>query len=437
MNLRFKLKISSIVCVCFALYAFYSLNPVFTWNTFMGGIFGSVFGLQYATGFALIGIICTLFIVSKRNSKSEFRELKKDKNIGGKRKQVIVMFLGIIAFFNVAVASNLEHFLTFVWMPYFVIAMYIFLPQKIQYNTYKLYYNIFVVTLIVPIIVFVLQTAGFQLPYVPIESYEVGKQGIGVSYNLYPLALTRVQRFQTVLYGRQLCAIYDEPGRVGTMCGLFLCAEKFRLKENKKNIILLIAGMMSFSLAFYMIIISYFFAKSIMETNKKGIIGLGAIIIVYVGFINIPFSNPDLQKFQSRFLLVSGRLLGDNRTNDKYDNIMMGIFQDGFKALLWGHGTGAASAMQASNLIDGSSYMKLIYDYGFWGFVNQIIWLFITGLSSFTKKSKVQIISIILVYIANMYQRPSMFSFQFMLVLFGGIIIATTTEGAVIGRTEK
>ena len=72
----------------------------------------------------------------------------------------------------------------------------------------------------------------------------------------------------------------------------------------------------------------------------------------------------------------------------------------------------------------------MIYNFGFVGFGASIIWLIVYALSYAKKRGaeKMQIIAVLMVYMANMYQRPSVFYMGYMIVMFGGILIASQEE---------
>lgn len=401
-----KIKYKALICFFFALYAVYIQSPFFTWSTFMSGMFGSVAGLQISTGIALLGILLSIMIFFKRSIIMDFQ------------KRFLSLLLMVICVLNVNIASDFKDTFSFLFVPYLAVLTLFLLPQDYKIYTYNIFRWIFTVSLIIPIIIFVLTVCGIEVPYSELQSYEIVKQNIGVSYKLYPFAITRIQKYQPAFYSLKLCGIYDEPGRVGTLCGLILTSEQFKLKKRKSNIILLIAGVMTFSLAFYFIIGIYFVIKG-MVNKQKGIFIILSIVAVYIIFINFPFTNSDMLQFQMRFKFANGTLVGDNRTNESYMNLVINGFGKNLKTILFGQGAGSLAAIQAMNTIDGSSFYSLLYDYGIVGFFAQIIWIILYCLQEKTKR--IYCLPILFIYLANMYQRPSMFSFTFMLVLFGGI----------------
>lgn len=75
-------------------------------------------------------------------------------------------------------------------------------------------------------------------------------------YTVYPFLIKEQVLDIYSLTGTRFAGAYDEPGAIGTMAAVILCIEKFKL-SNWKNIIFLITGLMSMSLAFYIILVVY------------------------------------------------------------------------------------------------------------------------------------------------------------------------------------
>ena len=408
MKKKFSLK--KLAQVLFVLYAFYTLLPYFTWNTFLNGILGEAFGMQYSTGFAMLAILITFTIYVK-----------------GRIKPSYSLFIAvIIPLFTICFSGGIGHVLSFEWIPYLTIISFITIPKDDQNCVYRLYKRIIVLSLIVPIIIYLLGVINIELPYARLESYEPIKQAGGTYYKLYYFAVNRVSRSLSDFGVRKLCGVFDEPGRVGTICGLLLASDKLRIKNKWDNIILLIAGILSFSLSFYLIVAIYLFAANVQRLKAKSIAIIIVLAVSYLFFINFHFSNPDIVAFQQRFLVTGNGLVGDNRTNIYYDAIIKDFLDSGFLKVLFGNGAGSMSSTQSRLLVDGYSYKNLLYDYGFVGFGVQIIWLLVFTCENFLRKKEIKhekyhILALLIVYLANMYQRPSMMSFQFLLIFIGGL----------------
>lgn len=86
-------------------------------------------------------------------------------------------------------------------------------------------------------------------------------------YTVYPFLIKEQVLDVYSLTGTRFSGAYDEPGAIGTIAAVILCIEKFRL-SNWKNIIFLITGLMSMSLAFYIIMVVYGFLYASVVRKK-------------------------------------------------------------------------------------------------------------------------------------------------------------------------
>lgn len=407
-------QIDKIIIALVVLFSLYCLEPYFIWDTYAGGTFRYLFGIvPYKTIFGIIFIILSAIkYLSKPIKYNQF---------------LLSVGVFVVAIFTVGLAGGNERsqIFSFAWLPYFVVIAYINLPARIQYKAYDVFLTVFAVSLILPILYWVLFRIGKTIPYTWLDSYEEIKIIRGHYYKLYPLASQRVSIYDP-LVEIKLSGIFDESGRVGTLCGLFLASERFRLKGKWRNIVMMIAGFLSFSLAFFIIGIIYYICKCVELNKIKNISIVVLIIVIYIGFINIDFSDPTLSTLQNRIIITESGLVGDNRTNDAFDALMDDFNRSDLYTRLFGAGDGAIGEIQASRNIDGSSYKCMIYNFGYVGYGLSIIWLVMYGIIQMKQKrsDRVQMFSLLVLYLANMYQRPSVFYMGYLLIMFGGMVKA-------------
>lgn len=417
-----KLAIALIV-----LFSFYYLEPFFAWKTFMGGRFRSLLGIiPFRTLFGVGIVLVWVCFYAKRGAK--------------KGKIKLSVFAIFVSLFTVGLAGGTENnqIFSLTWLPYFVVAVYLLFPDKIQKQSYRIFVLIFAVTLVLPIIWYLLTHVGIRVPYVVLESYEEIKVIRGKYYKLYPLATQITSRWDPAFQELHLCGIYDEAGRVGTVAGLILTSEKLRLRGNWKNIIICIGGVLAFSLAFYVIVAIYYVISCFDKKKYKNIAIIILAIIIYFVFINIQFKDPNVAKFQERFVITSEGLSGDNRTNEQYDALMDDFYRSGIYNVLFGKGLDSMGKIMDARNIDGSSYKSMIYDFGVLGFGLSLLWLVIYSLFMASRKgaNKIHIFAILIVYLANMYQRPSIFYMGYLLIMLGSTLIASQ-EKATNLKIEK
>lgn len=407
------------IAVLFVLYCFYSygLQPFFTWETFWDGKLGYIGEVSFRTIIGLLIIIVSLIVFVRRNQKFN--------------KQDFTLAVWCLATTGIGILfSGFEHFFSLEWIIFLVFFCFMLSSDELKAKSYYLFYNIFVIALIVPIIVYILVHIGIHVPYTEIKAFEQMKTNQWIYYKIYPLASQWASPYQETYCALRLCGIYNESGVVGTYAALLLCIEKFKLKDNWKNVVLLIGGILSFSLAFYLIVFIYFTIKA-AKLNTKYLFLIISVVCLYFVFMNVSFENEALTRLQARFTITSYGLQGNNRTSESYDQLFNSFIAEGGTNLLFGYGHGEIEKVMEERLINGSSYKNLIYNYGIVGFFNQILWMlafpFIYRRKTHNNSSLFYALTCVSVFIASFYQRPAMFALQYMLPLVGGVVYHTMT----------
>ena len=271
---------------------------------------------------------------------------------------------------------------------------------------FKTYKVLLVIMALLGIIAYVSYLFSLGLPY-SIEPYYSRDGTTGWTYVNYRWAYI-VQDFS----GLRLCGLFNEPGLFGTIIALVLIADNINLKKIE-NIILLISGFLSFSLAFVILLVIALLIMILHDFKN-----IKYLIIVSLSlFIIVPVL---MEKFEivahllERIRFENGSLTGDNRTNDYFDFLYQQMFSDG-KAL-FGYGHGFNEIKQSGGL----SYKKVVIEYGFLGVA--VMWGLL--LKEAVKKSvnnNRRCWMFIVCFFASIYQRPSVLSLNYFLILFGGL----------------
>ncbi len=208
----------------------------------------------------------------------------------------------------------------------------------------------------------------------------------------------------------RLCGLFNEPGYFGTFLGLFLVAENFNLKK-KSNIILLIAGIFTFSAAFFITLILYFILKLILTRNIKI---LFAGVFIFLSIIVVGGENENVAHLMERFTFVDGKLNAINRTGSGFDYFFNNYIKT--SRLFIGYGGGF---LEHNQEIGNLSYKTYLVEYGL--FACLIFWggLFYNAIK-YSSRNQIAIVFSIL-FMINIYQRPGIFVFGYMLLLYGGV----------------
>lgn len=108
-------------------------------------------------------------------------------------------------------------------------------------------------------------------------------------YTVYPFLIREQVSDVYNLSGMRFSGAYDEPGAIGTLAAILLCIDGFRLKSFK-NIVFLITGLMSMSLAFYIILVVFSLLHALIV--RKNILLVMSIVICIGFFYKYTIDNP-------------------------------------------------------------------------------------------------------------------------------------------------
>lgn len=207
----------------------------------------------------------------------------------------------------------------------------------------------------------------------------------------------------------RFASIFDEPGYLGTLCALILAKNGFNLR-NKYNIVVLVAGFLSFSLAFYFLSAAYF-ALSLMSFDKESI---GKVVVVALIFIVVIFIFREFVEglIIERVVSPEEMLYGSHRG---FYTTRMGldyIFSQDTYSILIGKGRQVLRAVEHGI---GVSWTHLLYQVGLIYFL-----LFFVGILFFSLNMSKQDKIALIIYAISIYQRPQIFTLvhMFLLVYF-------------------
>ena len=198
---------------------------------------------------------------------------------------------------------------------------------------------------------------------------------------------------------------------------LFLCADSLNFRK-KGNIVILIGGLMSFSIAFVVIIGLFYAMKS--ATNWRRWIILIAVVLVYLFAIpNIHTGNIGIDTVLNRLTFDGDSLVGDNRTNTKLEYLFNETIHSQY--IFFGRKLGFANVTSgfSSNLV-GPSYKTYIIDLGIIGTLLLLAPLCITELKR-SRNNRDAIIYVIITFV-SFYQRAMLLHrFIYFAVFIGGV----------------
>lgn len=227
-------------------------------------------------------------------------------------------------------------------------------------------------------------------------------------YDVYPFLV-----YQQGLYFR-FNSIFDEPGYYGTIIALFLVLDNLNFQK-KQNVILLAGGVLTLSLAFYLIISIAILFKAIRNKSLLPFIYIAILIFLLYKFF------PDLfELFTTRkeFLGAASGEFTDSRggADSAVYNLQL-IHSRPWYNIIFGNGHDSPLLYARDNTdgIASSSIYRLIFQIGYLGLAYIIIFMLLTT----QKKFYPFLFSCM--FIISLYQRPEIFDGIYIIMLVSAI----------------
>lgn len=283
-----------------------------------------------------------------------------------------------------------------------VVVLFFLLRDSRMFQLYETFSNIFAILLAISFLVFVyvVYLGGF-LPSLSIEPLNYSKTE---RYYLYPFLIV-ITEYGIVL--PRFMGLFDEPGVVGTLCGIILIAEHFNLRK-KRNWVFLLSGISSLSFFFFLMCLAYL----VVYSKPKYIIYTG-IVVISLAFV---FKDNEViqKRVWNRFVSEEG-ILVDNRTSSEFEK-----YYDSFRAspdYFWGLGKGVGHSHNEG----GNSYKQFVVDYGIIFFFLYIACFFLIAIPELKISKNLLLFSISL--LGTMYQRPFIEHHTYLFLFIASIVV--------------
>ena len=381
--------------VLMALDAFFSIGPYLIWESFMYYRIFDIFKMAIE-----IGAISLFIYIKKRRIRVEYFYFA-GSFIALYLFYVLDAYPGTLSIHVGTITKGL------------LILIFLISDRDTKKEVFCFFSLIFAISIIPGIIFDFLSIIGVSIPGNFIESTQEIKVVAGQHYKHYFGCVFRENIYYSPRF-KQLCGMLDEPGALGTTAALLLCGEKFELYKKKHLMIVLVGGMLTMSLAFYLIIFIFIISHQIKDKkiSKKKL----AIMAFFCALLIMLWNNSIFNEYIVRRLSFV-KLVNNNRTSDEFDYIYRSFINDANSniKLLFGNG----NDNPVFHSVDASSYKVIIYNMGVFGFLFIITWFVYWGLK-FSKKRSDPII-LLVIFIISIYQRPWIMYLYSMVLLFGGI----------------
>lgn len=277
-----------------------------------------------------------------------------------------------------------------------------FIDDHLKQDALRLIANVYIVLTVISLMVYFYVLFYGDVSFDLISPLNTVKK---YYYQQYPFLVTPDEPLDTSIF--RFGGVFDEPGVIGTFSALFLTINC--IYENRfKRFALVISGICSMSLAFYILAYIFFFMK-----NKKATLTISFFAIMLTFFVSFNHvSSETINRFVLHRIsdLFDGKKV-DNRTTEDFD-IAYDSFLSGDDIIL---GKGQSSSTKISD--EGFSYKYVIYDHGILSFIMiNLIVIYSVCLSNNTRNEKVLFLILLML---SLLQRPYYNNFCFFIILLG------------------
>ncbi|MPM67289.1 hypothetical protein SDC9_114211 [bioreactor metagenome] len=301
------------------------------------------------------------------------------------------------------------------------IGCFLLMRKDEKIRVFHFFYWIILICNIVSIIVYLCNILNINIGFTTLPFYN---DGIETSiYNKWFIFATMGDPRYSLI---RLCGIFNEPGALGTVCAL-LFASSFNYSKKREKIVWILTALFSFSLAGYMLLITYLIIY-LWNKNWRSIVVVLVFIVFFLATPRIDWGNDQFNTFAKRFEITTHGLMGDNRIRTTF-NIEFEQFKNSSD---YPFGKGANFT-----LIEGTaSYKNYIIQFGIIGFILYFsVWIIAALRQSRGNKD---CIILLIVFLISIYQRPVTISNSYGYVLiFGGMEWIISQRNAILLFTKS
>ena len=280
--------------------------------------------------------------------------------------------------------------------------------NKFIKQSFDVYIFIFSIILIPSLLQYILVSIlGIDMAHSTLKGLNTGKMGVYSQY-LFMVTYSGGEVFLDSILPR-FYSYFDEPGVLGTIAAVMLSVKKFNLKS-WVNIPIFLAGILSFSLFFYLIAIIYLFVFVKMK-SKLILIPILAMLLIFIADIELfNYYLFDRLNFDSNFIESFRTRRDDSGFEYWYLN-----FQ---KTPQYYTGMGAGYSFVVN--MGGSSYKNIITDFGIIFFIMYMSAFIFYGIRSLGYSRELLIALLILFGV--IYQRPFIHNLSYIFLIYAPFI---------------
>jgi len=359
---------------------FFLTSPYFFWNWY-GNLFVNI-------------LVSTIAMVLVWRNTDKLR---------GKQKTIFTFFVVLWIFYLFNEFSKGARLGVVAYFPYVMLGFVPFMRKEIGRVVFNRFSTVYAVLIGLSMISWILAMTGIISPIGELGMDNESLEAQRKSYLVYPLALVSTKSLD--LFTR-FCGFYDEPGMVGTISALILCAKRFNMKD-WRCVITLLAGLLSTSMFFYGLVAVYWIAELLFVRKK---IGPVLLLAVGVSIFYVATKDDDAVSYLiwDRFEWDSqkGGFAGNTREGE---GTTMALNKMKATGEIW-FGVKDKEAYWAE-MMGTSSIYNIFAMYGLIFTVLYIAWVLYFGY--YYKTNRWDYLLFCFVVVGCMYQRPGIFDLPF------------------------
>lgn len=310
----------------------------------------------------------------------------------------------------------------------FCVFTLLIMPDYYKKYIYECLYKLFAIMLLPSCIYYLLGIIGINFPHTILETSHSLKSLYGYYYLHYPFGLV-IHDPGTI---NRLCGLFDEAGFVGSLCAIFLSASWGSNISKKWKYLMLVEGILSLSLAFYLLMIIFAEIRAFQKGATKVAIFIVVTLLALFVFTNVEFTSPELSRLQSRINVGHTFIFNNNRTTKAFESEFSAFLTNFDYATFFGNGWDAYTLNPS---MSGSfSYKCLVYDFGLIGlFLYTLPFILLVV---YYKPNKIGI-AFATVFFVSIYQRPYVLTIQYITIFMTAMCSCKYYEGYKMLNTKK
>ena len=313
---------------------------------------------------------------------------------------------------------------------------FLFLNDKYKYGVFSLWRNVLCVIISISLIAYSLVMVGVNMPSFMDFYGDVTGTGYYIARNYF--LFIQLHSIYTDIALVRFQSIFLEPGFLACLIVMMFYIDRFNFTKRRSNIILLIAFILTFSIAGYLLFIVFYIIRTMKGSRYKllSIIGLSFFVMgiyLYGTYYNDGNNEVNTQIFRRlQYDSERGTIEGYNRTTEAFDayfdnfifssNAIMGDYQ-GYERMFSGGGPNV-----------GIKYYIVVY--GLLGLVTYCLFL-LSPFYRMIKKNYFTLFYMILWFVIFARGNYVMWMNAFLITYIWGLIVIENEPKTIMVKSVK